>query len=98
MDSVRIPYDTWRSVPPQTWVGHSFSGWTSVGHNISTAMYSIENGVSVPMDKANYAIAATSAVSFRNLISTGNGYVTLTALWNVNKYVIRYALDNGESR
>ena len=61
-------------------------------------MYSVENGVSVQMDSANYFVPETTNVSFKNLISTGNGYVTLTALWNVTKYVIRYALDNGESR
>ncbi len=85
-------YDSAFYLANPTRVGYTFAGWTFNG-NTSYAKY----GSSSSSCTTSWSSTSTktTATYFKNLTTTNNGSVTLTANWTPITYNISYALNSG---
>ena len=89
--SESFSYDSTFSVSAPTKTGYTFTGWKVSGHDSSTACYGADSS-------CGRSVGSTGSISnpdsdtlyFKNLTTTLNGTVTLTAQWTANKTTVSF--------
>ena len=86
-------YDANVEISNPTRPGYTFAGWTASSLTTSTAKYgTTANDVTTSWSSGSTKVTATF---FKNLTTTNNGTVTLTATWTANTYNVGYELNGG---
>ena len=86
-------------VSAPTRLGYTFTGWTLSGINkdYTTALYgsTSETDIAITSGIIKAFIDENSDVYFKNLSTTNNGSIILTANWTLTEYTISYNLNGG---
>lgn len=91
-------YDASFSVAAPTRTGYTFAGWTvTSGLSPSTAKWGTNSSTSssITSSSTKCANGSTGTVYFKNLTTTNNGSVTLTANWEEKQYQLEINPNGG---
>ncbi len=92
---LKAAYDKAVAIDPPTKVGYAFKGWQVSGYDASTAKYGIGDQTCPTAIPSTGKIDCTGTIYVKNLTTTANARVQITAIWSDASSGISYELGGG---